>query len=271
MCCTNDVPYSAAPPANVGEALAVSGDYQPIKLSEARSHGTTEYERAKDIIQFFVVDKGLPIEFAIAVAGVWGAESGIATWRYNKAEHDNGYAFKNRHAPTKDVIKYGGQTYYKDQANMMKFGYGKGVAQWSWDRPLKFRDWYRSSSGVRTQGVTMDEWGANITGTSVTTQTAFAWHEMIGRTGEFMTTVNGITHASPVSNKQAFDQNIITCVDAVLRGFENGSTKKMASTAAIDKYTWDGGYKGAMKKRVGRALGVYEKLKETGDFSQYLT
>ena len=271
MCCTNDIPYSAAPSENEATALAVSGDYTPTKISNARDHGTTEIERAKEIIDFFL-SKGKPIEFGIAVAGVWGAESGIKSWNYNRAEQSNGYAFKDKHAPNADKFTYGGKQYYKDAANMMKFGYGKGLAQWSWSRNLKFRDWYRSGAdGKPTAGLSMDDWGANITGTSVTTQTAFAWKEMQERTGEFMTTVNGISHVSPVSNKQQFDQNIITGVDAVLRGFENGGNKSMASTKQIDKYTWDGGYKGAMKKRVERALGIYEKLKENGDYQQYLS
>ena len=32
----------------------------------------------------------------------------------------------------------------------------------------------------------------------------------------------------------------------------------------MNKYTWDGGYEGAMEKRVGKALGIYEELMKEG-------
>jgi hypothetical protein len=153
---------------------------------------------------------------------------------------------------------------------MMKFGYGKGIAQWSWSRNLKFRDWYNSHNAVKTDGLNqMDDDAANITATTITTQTAFAWLEMQERTGEFMTVINEvnensvtkITGATNDKKKAVFNENIVKVVDAVLRGYENGSKTKMASTSQIDNYTWSGGYSGSMKTRVSRALGVAEAVK----------
>ena len=165
MSCENGITSSATP----AEVVVENKEYTPSKISNAQDHGTTEKDRAKIIINFFK-GKGLPIEVGIGVAGVWSAESHIKTWVYNKAEHDNGYAYKDIHAPNAKTFTYKGQTYYKDQANMMAFGYGKGLAQWSWSRTFKFRDWYNSSAGepYRSGGpATMDKNGADITGTTV--------------------------------------------------------------------------------------------------------
>lgn len=262
MSCQNGIPGgSISSPDSAGEMIS-SGQYPAIWPN------SSTLDRAKVIIQF-CKDKGLPVEFGIGLAGVWAAESNIRTDIYNKAEHNNGYAYRNIHAPNAKKFPYGGQTYYKDQANMMKFGYGKGLAQWSWERNFKFRDWYNSGAdGHKTPGLsTMDTDAANITATTVETQTAFAWKEMQERTGQFMSVVNSLKeeHVSYIENEEKFKANITTAVDAVLRGFENGSTENMASTKQIDKYKWDGGYSGAMKKRVGRAIGFYEALKKAGD------
>lgn len=238
----------------------VGGNYTPTKMSGSKDpNGKTEIQRAQEIIDFFR-DK-LPLEFGIAVAGVWSAESGIKNWNYNKAEQTNGYAFSDKYAPNADKFNYKGQTFYKDRATMTRFGYGKGLAQWSWSRNLKFRDWYRAGAdGNTTPGVTMDDNASAITATSVTTQTAFAWKEMQERTGEFMGVVNYIKDHPAQRGTKEFENNIVLAVDAVLRGFENGGVKKMATKKFMDNYKWDGGYKGAMKKRVERALGIYKEL-----------
>ena len=266
--CTNGVTNTSTSTTDPAGAVIAANDYSPTKISNATERGTTEKQRAQKIIDFFL-NKGLPIEVGIGVAGVWSAESNIKTWVYNKNEHSDGYAFRDKHAPNADKFTYKGQTYYTDQANMMKFGYGKGLAQWSWSRNFKFRDWFNNEASSADKQDTafsrMDEWGANITGTSVITQTAFAWKEMQERTGEFMSAINEV-RSHPATNKTEFNHNVTKIVDAVLRGFENGGTKKMATTAQIDKYTWDGGYSGAMKKRVSRALGVAEEVKN--DYSQ---
>lgn len=237
-----------------------NGNYTPTKMSGSKDpNGKTEIDRAREIIAFF--NGKLPLEFAIAVAGVWSAESGIKNWNYNREEQSNGYAYKNKYAPNADKFNYKGQTFYKDRATMTRFGYGKGLAQWSWSRNLKFRDWYRAGAdGNTTPGVTMDDNASAITATSVTTQTAFAWKEMQERTGEFMETVNRIKNNPAQQGTPEFENNIVLAVDAVLRGFENGGVKKMATKEFMDKYKWDGGYKGAMKKRVERALGIYKEI-----------
>lgn len=269
MSCENGIPGGAASTSTPAGEMAASGNYPSVKSN------STTLSRAETIVQF-ALDNGLPIEFGIGLAGVWAAESEIRTDVYNKDEHRDGYAYRNKHAPNADKFTYKGQTYYKDQANMMKFGYGKGLAQWSWSRNFEFRDWYNGSEGSRYRSggpSTMDENAANITATTVLAQTAFAWHEMQKRTGEFTQAINEIKtkHTKPSQNEPQFKANITTAVDAVLRGFENGGTKKMASTAQIDRYTWDGGYSGAMKKRVGRAIGIYEDLKKNGKFPEYLS
>lgn len=267
MSCENGITSSATP----AEVVVENKEYTPSKISNAQDHGTTEKDRAKIIINFFK-GKGLPIEVGIGVAGVWSAESHIKTWVYNKAEHDNGYAYKDIHAPNAKTFTYKGQTYYKDQANMMAFGYGKGLAQWSWSRTFKFRDWYNSSAGepYRSGGpATMDKNGADITGTTVEAQTAFAWEEMQGRTGEFMDAIKYVT-GNTASDKETFNKNVKIVVDAVLRGFENGGVKKMASISQIDKYTWSGGYKGSMNTRVSGALGIAEAVKNDYEELRYL-
>ena len=259
MSCNNGIPGDAF--HSVEEAIG--WDYTPTKMGpEKDKDNRTQTERASDIVRFFK-GKEIPIEFGIAVAGVWSAESGIKNWRYNNAEHENGYAYKNKIAPNAETIKYNGNTYYKDKNSMMAWGYGKGLAQWSWTRNFKFRDWYNGNGQdvVTTPNLnSMDQNAANITATSVSTQTAFAWKEMQERTGEFMDVVKYIIQ-NPANDKETFKKNVVLCVDAVLRGFENGGTKCMASTKQIDKYTWSGGYFGAMKTRVSRALGVAEALK----------
>lgn len=259
MCCLNDIPGGSISSPDAAGATIASGEYPAVGVN------SSVLDRAKVIIKFFK-DKGKPVEFGIGVAGVWAAESNIKTDIFNKAEHNYGYAYKDKHAPNANKLQYGGKTYYYDQANMMAWGYGKGLAQWSWERNFQFRDWYNAGAdGFKTSTLaTMDVNAANITATSVATQTAFAWKEMQARTGEFMTTVNGIQHANP-DDATKFKANLTVAVDAVLRGFENGGKNKMASTKQIDKYTWDGGYTGAMKKRVGRAVGIYEALKKNHD------
>ena len=266
MCCENGIPGGTiSSPDAAGEMIAKECGYTPTALTNEVSKGTTQKDRARDVIEFFksiIQPESAAVEIGIGVAGVWLAESGIKTWKYNSSEAKDGYAFKNKHAPDADTFNYKGKKYYKDQASMMQFGYGKGVAQWSWSRNFKFRDWYNSSQGVKTEGIpTMDENASGITGTSVTTQTAFAWKEMSERTGEFMDVINGIIE-HPAESKDEYIIHIINVVDAVLRGFENGDKLKMASKKQIDKYTWSGGYSGSMKKRVSGALGVGEALKD---------
>ncbi len=276
MACTNGIPYGIGTSTDPAGDLWTGKNYTPRALSKAKDKDDkTEKDRAKIIVDFFSGKKfnetgsTLPKEFGYAVAGVWSAESNISPWSFNPDEQENGYAFRNVHAPNAKTFEYGGTTYYMDQANMMKFGYGKGLAQWSWSRVLKFRDWYNSSEGTKTPGVDMDDCASAITATSVTTQTAFAWKEMQERTGEFKKQIESIETADPNTDKEKFDRNIILAVDAILRGYENGGKATMRTPhgdgkkdkKGMDSYTWDGGYEGALRKRVEKALGVYEALK----------
>ena len=277
MCCQNEIPSGAAGTTDVAGKMIADGKnssettYTPTKIPEEQAN------RAKDVINFFTSEgpglPGLTIEIGIGIAGIWSAESGIDPTKYNAAERKDGYAFKNTHAPNAKTFKYpntkNGTEYYMDQATMMKFGYGKGIAQWSWSRNLKFRDWY--NSGNAEPGLPkMDVDAANITATSIATQTAFAWKEMSERTGEFLTTLSKVaensvtkmTGATKEEKKAVFNENVTKVVDAVLRGYENGSRTKMASVKQMNAYSWSGGYSGSMKTRVSRALGIAEALKD---------
>lgn len=260
MSCKNNVPYGTGPSRDEIGALEAKINYTPTKVPDS------VITRAIPILQFF---KGkTPAEFGLAVAGVWGCESGIDSTRYNKGEQSNGGRVNGVTTST-NTFTYKGTKYEKTEETMRKFGYGKGLAQWTWDRPLKFRDWY-NGGGVPTPSLpTMDENASAITATSVSTQTAFAWVEMQERSGEFMSTVNNITHADHKTETEKYKENIKKCVDAVTRGFENGSNAKFANVSDMNRYSGD--YWGVdFKKRYEYAIGIYEKIKDNPDYQQYL-
>lgn len=258
MSCENGIPYGTGPAVSAVADVIAENDYQPSDV------GTSTSERGKFVVLYFK-NKGLPIEIGFGFAGVWGAESGIKTEAFNEEEQTTGGYWAGKHSDKTFEVE--GVKYNYCQEVMQKFGYGKGVAQWSWDRPLKFRIWYNntSASNEKTQGMpTLDTYASAITATSVTTQIAYAWYECCKRTGELKRTFDGIVTATPGSDK--FKDNIVVAVDAVLRGFENGGRDKMASVTQIDEgYAKAGGYKTAMKKRVEWALGLYERLKNDPD------
>ena len=261
MSCENGVPYGTGPSKDEIGAIEAKINYTPTKVPDS------VITRAISILQFF---KGkTPAEFGLAVAGVWGCESGIDTTRYNRGEQSNGGRV-NGVTASSSKFTYNGTTYEKTEETMRRFGYGKGLAQWTWDRPLKFRDWYNGEAGVKTPGVSViDENASAITATSVSTQTAFAWKEMQDRKGEFMRTVNGIIHVDHKTKTGEYKENIKKCVDAVTRGFENGSNANFASVSAMDKYSGD--YWGVdFKKRYEYALGIYEKIKDNPEYQEYL-
>lgn len=268
MSCENGIPYGEGPVTDAVSALITE---IKNKNYEAKNVNSDVVDRAKGVIDF-MLDKGYPIEVGISFAGVWAAESRIETWSYNKSEQSNGFAFRNVTRDKAESFVIAGETYYKDQAGMMSFGYGKGMAQWSWDRNIKFREWYNSGAeGHKTSGLpTMDHFAANITATTVDTQTAYAWYEMRHRTGEFMGVLNSLK-SSPATTEEEFNVNVTRGVDAVLRGFENGGPSKMASTSQIDKYKWCNGYEGAMKTRMENALGIAQAVKNDYPQLSYLS
>lgn len=274
MSCENGIPYGTGPSNDaVGAIIAenVAGNkYTPTNIPDTRDfQGRTPEERGADIIRFFkgksLAGRPLHSEFAFAVAGVWGAESGINTWQYNSNEQRTGGYVSGVHT-TNSYGNYKGNKLYHTEENMKRYGYGKGVAQWSWERNLLFKDWYNSGAGDTEKPFpTMDENASAITATSVSNQTGFAWKEMQERTGEFASVVNSINHADPGS--EAFKSNILKCVDAVTRGFENGSSVKMRSAESMNAYK--GGYESELKKRCEWALGLYEKLKDNRDLTDW--
>ena len=262
MSCENGIPYGTGPSNDAVGAIIAQNKYTSTDIPDNRDpQNKTAEERGADIIRFFkgksLAGRPLHSEFAFAVAGVWGAESGIKTWSYNSNEQQTGGGVQGVHT-TSDYGNYKGNKLYHTEENMKRYGYGKGVAQWSWERNLLFKDWYNSGAGgTQKPFSTIDENASAITATSVANQTGFAWKEMQERTGEFTSVVNSINHASPGSDE--FKNNILKCVDAVTRGFENGSNAKMRSPESMNSYK--GGYQSELKKRCDWALGLYEKLK----------
>ena len=103
MSCENGIPGGAASTSTPAGEMAASGNYPSVKSN------STTLSRAETIVQF-ALDNGLPIEFGIGLAGVWAAESEIRTDVYNKDEHRDGYAYRNKHAPNADKFTYKGQT-----------------------------------------------------------------------------------------------------------------------------------------------------------------
>lgn len=248
-------------------------DKWPLETKIGKDGITTEPDRIKQVVAFFKDNTDVPAEFAIAVAGVWSAESHVAPWRYNSPEKNNGGNFAGVSPGTKGET-FDGKKYNYNEENMKLFGYGKGVAQWSWTRNLKFAEWYNSSSGVKTSGVEMDKYGSAIVKTNMTTQTAYAWLEMSNRMkNEFKRIVDTVkaNHADPSEDFNLFQENIILSVDAVLRGFENGSSGKFASEKQMNGYKADGGYLGSLKRRVGGAMSAYEVIKSDSSFAEYLS
>ena len=268
MSCENGIPYGTGPSKEAIGAVEAKVKYTPVDVP------SSAVPNAEAVIDFFLAkDDTLPIEFCIAVTGVFGAESGIVPKKFNKQEQTSGGSYNGRHEPGQKTFKYGGKEYGYSEETMRKFGYGKGLAQWTWARPLEFRDWYNNnaSPSEKTSGVDrIDENASAITSTSINTQCSFAWREMSLRSGGFMKTIRSVTHVSHTSDPDGFKNNIKVCVDAITRGYENGSTNAMASVEFMNKYSGD--YWGIdFRKRYEWALGVYEKIKNKSKYGGKLS
>jgi hypothetical protein len=225
--------------------------------------------RAEQVLDTFL-SKGYPFEVAIGFAGVWGAESGINPKRYNANEKNEGGSAPSQ---TSKTYKSKGVVYRMDKDGMKLWGYGKGVAQWTWTRVFKFRDWYNEdASAVKTPGVSeIDTYGADILKTNMETQTAFAWYEIekCGRT-ELINFVASLQTKKPSVDMNGFEENVVKSCDAVLRGFENGHSK-FTTVEDIDyRHRKHGGYNGIMDRRVGWALGVFEEVKNNPKYAPYV-
>lgn len=120
-----------------------------------------------------------------------------------------------------------------------KGGYGRGIAQWSNERIKEFGNWYKSKYGEYKEPQETD----------FATQLEYVWKEMQDRPA-FMKAIKSTN-------------DIVEATDYMLRGFENGSTNRLASPENIDStYLKKAGRKQAydsmMAERVPRAKGIYE-------------
>lgn len=104
-------------------------------------------------------------------------------------------------------------------------GYGAGLAQWS-------HGWKESLQKLMGRFDPIENWDLH-------TQLEACWRDLQnGNKSRFLPVLKGCG-------------DVVSAVDAVLRGYENGGNGTLASQAQIDRYTWCGGYAGAMKTRVG--------------------
>lgn len=106
-------------------------------------------------------------------------------------------------------------------------GYGAGLAQWS-------HGWKADLQRMMGRMDPIENW-------DLYTQLTACWEDLQrGNKSRFLNVLR--------------DRNDpVGATDAVLRGYENGGNGKLASVAQIDKYTWCGGYNGAMNTRVSFA------------------
>lgn len=118
--------------------------------------------------------------------------------------------------------------------------YDRGIAQWQGSRVPKFKEWIKAKYGDNR----------DITDLSLEDQLEYAWKEM----NERPAFIKALKEAP----------NVEYAVDAVLRGFENGSNNALATPAKIDAVPgyrkYGNTYKKMMEARVPRALGIYNQL-----------
>ena len=118
--------------------------------------------------------------------------------------------------------------------------YDRGIAQWQGSRVPKFKEWIKAKYGDNR----------DITDLSLEDQLEYAWKEM----NERPAFIKALKEAP----------NVEYAVDAVLRGFENGSNNALATPAQIDAVPgyrkYGNTYKKMMEARVPRALGIYNQL-----------
>lgn len=114
-------------------------------------------------------------------------------------------------------------------------GYGAGLAQWS-------HTWKQDLQKLIGRNDPIENWDLN-------TQLKACWLDLQkGNKSRFLPILKRCT-------------GVVQATDAVLRGYENGGNGTFASIEQINKYTWCGGYKGAMQTRCSYAKKWYEMYK----------
>lgn len=188
-----------------------SGKFKPGKLT-AKKISKEESERNIQKVLDFFTSKGLTPEQAAGIAGVFHYESaGMNPEAINEYEKNKGYK-----------------------------GYGRGLAQWSNERPFDFAKWHEKNYG---EYLTPEYAG-------IDKQLEFAWHEMNQRPA-FMKAIQAA-------------KTVEEATDVTIRGYENGGSRKLATPADINGHegyqaTGDN-YTKMMEARVPRSLKIYQQF-----------
>lgn len=188
-----------------------SGKFKPGKLT-AKKISKEESERNIQKVLDFFTSKGLTPEQAAGIAGVFHYESaGMNPEAINEYEKNKGYE-----------------------------GYGRGLAQWSNERPFDFAKWHEKNYG---EYLTPEYAG-------IDKQLEFAWHEMNQRPA-FMKAIQAA-------------KTVEEATDVTIRGYENGGSRKLATPADINGHegyqaTGDN-YTKMMEARVPRGLKIYQQF-----------
>lgn len=188
-----------------------NGKFEPGKLTTKRISKEESERNIQKVLDFFT-SKGLTPEQAAGIAGVFHYESaGMNPEAINEYEKNKGYE-----------------------------GYGRGLAQWSNERPFDFAKWHEKNYG---EYLTPEYAG-------IDKQLEFAWHEMNQRPA-FMKAIQAA-------------KTVEEATDVTIRGYENGGSRKLATPADINGHegyqaTGDN-YTKMMEARVPRGLKIYQQF-----------
>ena len=188
-----------------------SGKFEPGKLTTKKISKEESERNIQKVLDFFT-SKGLTPEQAAGIAGVFHYESaGMNPEAINEYEKNKGYK-----------------------------GYGRGLAQWSNERPFDFAKWHEKNYG---EYLTPEYAG-------IDKQLEFAWHEMNQRPA-FMKAIQAA-------------KTVEEATDVTIRGYENGGSRKLATPADINGHegyqaTGDN-YTKMMEARVPRGLKIYQQF-----------
>jgi hypothetical protein len=114
--------------------------------------------------------------------------------------------------------------------------YGRGIAQWSNERIDQFAKWHESKYGKKLPPNEVE----------LEKQLEYVWKEMQERPA-FMKAMKDST-------------TVFDATDVMMRGFENGGPKSLASEELINETYPKDPYNNQMKNRLPRALAIFEKF-----------